>query len=231
MRLVMHPDCFVVLNSPNPLVVSRSIEELEYHQMLAEIIGVDVINIHGGGGYGDKKSALKRFARNFEKLSPGLREKLTVENDDRTYTPKELFPLCRDLGIPLVYDVHHHRCLPDGKSIQETTDLAIETWNREPLFHISSPANGWGSQQLIEHHDYIDFNDFPEYWEEEELGNLTVEVEAKAKEAAVTKLRRYLRSRDVSLWQPPEEHHRWKVRLDEHVMSMVNSEKPMFEYD
>ncbi|GMH33089.1 hypothetical protein BSKO_00923 [Bryopsis sp. KO-2023] len=222
-RLAMHPSCYVILNSPNRRIVERSIEELEYHQMLAELVGVDVINIHGGGGYGDKKSALKRFARNFEKLSPGLRGKLTVENDDRTYTPKELLPLCHHLGIPLVYDVHHHQCLPDGASIQETTDLAIQTWNREPLFHVSSPANGWDSPQLIEHHDYIDCEDFPEYWEEEELGKLTVEVEAKAKEHAVARLRRHLRSRGVSLWQPPEEHHRWKVRLDDHVESLINS--------
>ena len=77
---------------------------------VAEWIGADVVNVHGGGAYGDKQKALARFARNLDRLSDEARNRLTVENDDRTYTPADLLPLCRAEGIPLVYDVHHHRC-------------------------------------------------------------------------------------------------------------------------
>jgi UV DNA damage endonuclease len=87
--------------------------------------------------------------------------------------------------------VHHHRCLPDDLDEKKATDLAIETWQREPCFHISSPKFGWNSTNPKLHHDYIDSQDFPKYWLEK---NLTVEVEAKAKELAVQKLKNELYS-------------------------------------
>lgn len=142
-RTCFHPDQFVVMNSPRPDVVDRSIAELEYQSEIAEWVGADVVNIHGGGGYGDKPDALARFARNLSRLSDQARSRLTVENDDTTYTPSELLPLCQAEGIPLVYDVHHHRCNQDDLSVEEATEQAIATWNREPLFHISSPIEGW----------------------------------------------------------------------------------------
>jgi UV DNA damage endonuclease len=185
-RTGFHPDQFVVLNSPRPEVVSASIAELEYQAQVAEWIGADVINIHAGGAYGDKLQALASFERNVDRLSDSVRSRLTIENDDRTFKPCDLLPLCRAAGIPLVYDVHHHRCLPDGLSVEEATAAAIATWNREPLFHISSPREGWRSATPHHHHDYIDRSDFPDCWRRRAL---TVEVEAKAKERAVLRLR------------------------------------------
>ena len=188
LRASFHPDQFVVLNSPNPQTVTNSIAEIEYQAEVAEWVGVDVINIHAGGGYGDKKSALERFALGFSRLSQAARKRLTVENDDRTYTPSELLPVCHQLKIPLVYDVHHHRCLPDKLNIKEATDAAISTWNREPLFHLSSPIAGWQGEHPNRHHDYIDFTDFPGYWLTLTT-DITIEVEAKAKELAVLRLK------------------------------------------
>lgn len=185
-RLCFHPDQFVVLSSPNPKTVKNSLAEIEYQTEVAGLIGADVINIHGGGGYGDKKKALADFATNFYKLSLNARKLLTVENDDKVYTPSDLLPLCENLGIPLVYDVHHHRVLSDELTIAEATDRALATWDhREPLVHISSPINGWGEANEASHHDYISIRDFPGCWKDR---TMTVEVEAKAKELAVAKL-------------------------------------------
>lgn len=187
LRASFHPDQFVVLSSPNPQTVASSLAEIEYQNEVAEWVGADVINIHGGGGYGDKPTALNRFAKAFARLSSAAKAKLTIENDDKTYTPSELLPLCHKLKIPLVYDVHHHRCLPDALSIEAATDAALTTWNREPLFHISSPLNGWKGSQPHRHHDYIDFKDLPACWLKL-TDDLTLEVEAKAKEIAVLQL-------------------------------------------
>lgn len=184
-RTCFHPDQFVVLNSPRPDVVDRSIEELEYQSEVAEWVGADVVNIHGGGAYGDKTEALNRFAKSLLRLSDRARSRLTVENDEVTYTPSELLPMCRAEGIPLVYDVHHHRCHPDELTVQQATELAIATWNREPMFHLSSPLEGWEGPKPRRHHDFIDVADFPDCWRDL---TLTVEVEAKAKELAVLKL-------------------------------------------
>ncbi len=191
-RLCFHPDQFVVLNSQRENVVRSSLIELEYQAEVAEWIGADVINIHAGGVYGDKPLAIEAWHAGFARLSPRVQQRLTVENDDKSYTPEDLLPLCHRAGIPLVYDVHHHRCLPDRYTIEEATELAMKTWNREPLFHISSPREGWKGPQPSRHHDFIRASDFPDCW----LGrDITVEVEAKAKEQAVLRLQRNLLKR------------------------------------
>lgn len=194
-RTTFHPDQFILLSSPNPVVTDRSIRDLVYQAEVAQWMGSDVINIHGGGAYGDKQSALKRLAGQIASLPDIVRSRLTLENDDRTYTPEDLLPFCRDLGIPLVYDAHHHRCLKDGLSVEKATMAAIETWSREPLFHISSPLNGWENSNSAPHHDYINPSDFPECWKE--LGrqtDITIEIEAKAKELAILKLKKDLKA-------------------------------------
>ncbi len=139
LRTTFHPDQFVVLNSPKPEVVKQSLAELEYQAEVAEWVGADVINIHAGGAYGDKAAALAAFQTNLDRLSDQARKRLTVENDDNIYTPSDLLPLSKRTGLPLVYDVHHHRCNQDRMTVEEATVEAIKTWDREPLFHISSP--------------------------------------------------------------------------------------------
>jgi UV DNA damage endonuclease len=190
LRTCFHPDQFVVLNSPRPEVVGASVRELEYQAEVAEWVAADVVNVHVGGTYGDKPKALDSFARNLGRLSHRARGRLTVENDDRTYTPSDLLPLCRSEGLPLAYDVHHHRCRRDGLTVEEATAGAVATWDREPLFHVSSPLAGWGGPRPERHHDFIDVRDFPECWR---ALDLTVEVEAKAKEVAVLRLKGDLR--------------------------------------
>lgn len=186
LRLSFHPDQFVVLNSPSARTLAHSLAELNYQAEVAEWIGADTINLHGGGAYGDKIRALDALRESIRRLPPPVRSRLTLENDDKVYTPADLLPVCADTGVPLVYDVHHHRCRPDGLSVAEATRRARATWKTEPLFHLSSPLAGWSGPKPERHHDYIDVADFPEEW----LGwPLTVEVEAKAKELAVLRLR------------------------------------------
>lgn len=192
-RLSFHPDQFNVLASPKPQVIANTFRELEYHGMLAEMLGVDVVNLHVGGAYGDKSAALSRLKKNVKLLPQTVLKRLTFENDDVSYTPADLLPVCEELGIPMVYDVHHHRCLADGLSEERVTTRVIELWEKrglEPYFHISSPKNGWQNGSSKPHADYIDPNDFPECWK----GLCaTVDVEAKAKELAVLRLQKELK--------------------------------------
>lgn len=191
-RLSFHPDQFIVPSSPDPAVVANSIRELEYQAELAECVGADVINIHAGGVYGDKLATLQRFSALFPSLSVNIKNRLTLENDDVSYTVRDLLPVCEKLSIPLVYDVHHHRCNPDGLSVEEATRLAGETWHsagREQFCHLSSPRNSWDSGNPRPHADYIDPADFPDCWRGRKM---TVDIEAKAKELAVVQLMQML---------------------------------------
>ncbi len=182
-RLSFHPDQFVVLNSEREAVVESSIQEVEFQADVAELVGADVIVLHGGGGAGGMPAALARLERAVERLSARARSRLALENDDRMYAPNDLLPLCERMGLPLVYDAHHHRCKPDGLSVAEATDRAAATWGRrEPYFHLSSPREGWGGGDPRAHADYVNPADVPAEW----LGmTVTVDVEAKAKERAV----------------------------------------------
>jgi UV DNA damage endonuclease len=204
-RLSFHPDQFVVLSSPHPAVVDSSLRELAYQGELAEAVGADVINIHAGGVYGDKRQALMRLEEVFPELPEAVRGRLTLENDDSSYTPQDLLPICQRLSIPLVYDAHHHRCNPDRFTVGEATALAGETWERagrEPYCHLSSPKAGWKGSNPRPHADFIDPADFPECW----LGReMTVDVEAKAKEQAVARLMEWLRRGRRAVIEPSKE--------------------------
>ena len=99
-RTTFHPDQFILLSSPSREVVQRSVADLIYQAEVAQWVNADVINIHGGGAYGDKSTSLRRFRKRIEQLPGAVRSRLTLENDDRVYAPKDLLPVCRDMNIP-----------------------------------------------------------------------------------------------------------------------------------
>ncbi|MDQ2667005.1 MAG: UV DNA damage repair endonuclease UvsE [Gemmatimonadota bacterium] len=189
-RLSFHPDQFVVLNSERPDVVSASVEEMRKQAEVAQLVGADVLTLHAGSSAGGIPAALERLERGIEALAPAARARVALENDDRRFAPASLLPLCERLFVPLVYDVHHHRCNPDQLDIAEATRLAEATWKgREPHFHISSPRSGWGGGDKRPHADYVTPDDFPDAWRDRRM---TIDVEAKAKERAVLSLREAL---------------------------------------
>jgi UV DNA damage endonuclease len=191
-RLSFHPDQFVVLNSEREEVVRASVQELELQSEVARLVGADVVCLHAGGATGGVEAALGRLARGIDRLSDGARSLLALENDDRLFAVRDLLPLCERMGVPLVYDVHHHRCHPDGLSAADATERALATWRgREGYMHISSPRDGWASSNPRPHAAYVDPTDVPDSWLR--LGRrATVDVEAKDKERAVVQIMRQL---------------------------------------
>lgn len=182
-RLSFHPDQFVVLNSESERVVAASVKEMDHQATLARRIGAEALTLHVGGRTGGAYAALERLERGVGMLGEDARALLALENDDRLFPPAELLPFCERMGIPFIYDVHHHRCRPDEMSVEEAGMRGAATWHeREPWMHISSPRDGWGASNPRPHADYIDPQDFPREW----LGRrMTIDVEAKAKERAV----------------------------------------------
>ena len=144
-RLSMHPGQYTVLNSTNPAVVDAAVAELEVQGELFAALGAPaewVIVIHVGGAEGGVQAGLARFARGFEKLSERARAHLVIENDDRTFSLSEVLPLSRSLGVPVVWDILHHRVRdPDNIPDAEALRLALATWpdGVTPKIHYSSP--------------------------------------------------------------------------------------------
>lgn len=131
MRLSFHPDHFTVLSTPREEVLRKSKIDLEHHVRLLELMGLDeraMCNIHVGGSYGDKQAAGERFLRNFAGLDERIRNRLTLENDDKTFTAAETLAIAEQAGAPMVLDIHHHAVNNAGEKAEELWPRIKATW-------------------------------------------------------------------------------------------------------
>jgi len=194
-RLSFHPGPFNVLCSPKQDVVDKTVRELNKHSQIMDMMGLSTtpynkINIHVGGVYGDKESALQRWCDNFHLLDNNTKSRLTIENDDKTsaYTVSDLMFIHENTGIPIVFDYHHHSCHPDGMSHRDALTLAVSTWPKDitPAVHVSEPRDDKNPRA---HHDYIK-NEVDTFGFE-----IDIMMEAKAKELALLEyVKKYTKS-------------------------------------
>lgn len=194
--LSMHPGQHVALGSNRPEVIQNSIDDLKYHQMICDSVGFKEMNIHLGGAYGDKESALARFCDNAQQFV----DYLTVENDELTYSIDDCLFVAKQLKIPVTFDLHHHRChqlKPEyvpSMSEHEYFLAAKQTWiasGRDFMrVHISTPKSNYTTAAKSRpHHDYISPQHVPDWLlEEAKQFPVFVDVEAKAKEKAIFQL-------------------------------------------
>ena len=189
-RLTMHPGPYNVLASKNSKVVDNTIKELCAHSMLMDALGLEntpynKINIHIGGAYGDKKFALDRFAKQYNDLPLNVKNRLTVENDDKKnmYKVSELIDLHEATGIPIVLDIHHHKVSSDNMDIKEALRLCSKTWpkNIKPVVHYSESRD---EKNKRAHSDFI--NGPIQLYE----NDVDVMIEAKMKEQALLLFRK-----------------------------------------
>lgn len=187
LRLVLHPDQFVVLNSDADQVISNSIRILETHARVFDLLRQPrsawaTFTIHGGKG-----NRAARLVEILEKLPDAVLSRLALENDERAYSAYEILEVCHESGVPMVFDAHHH-IVHEGlvsyehPSIAEVFAAARETWP-DPAWQIVHISNGRERFNDPRHSDLIYampsvFRDAP--W---------IEVEAKRKEVAIDALR------------------------------------------
>jgi UV DNA damage endonuclease len=189
-RLSYHPGPFNVLATNTDSVLTKTIKELRQHAEIMDLLQLpqtpfSKINIHVGGAFGDKISALARFAESYVMLPDNTRKRLTVENDDKAnmFNVGDLLWLYEQTKIPVVFDYFHHQFCTGGLDEQEALLAAIETWpeNITPVVHFSSSRKKYEdpTSPPTSHADYL-------YEEVRTYGNnVDIMFEAKAKEAAV----------------------------------------------
>lgn len=149
-RLSMHPGQYTVLNSPDDLVAERTINDLLYHVSLLDALGMDAsskIVLHVGGMYGNRQEAMNRFVTRFLLLPDSVKGRLVIENDDRLFTAENALSVSRACGVPMVFDVLHHRLNHESNSQDELflIDAAKETWDQKDgrqKIHYSQQAPG-----------------------------------------------------------------------------------------
>ncbi len=191
-RVSYHPGPFNVLASENPNVVTKTIDELNKHAELMDLMGLEQstfypINIHINTTQPTREDSARRFCEGFSKLSDSCKKRLTVENDDKLsqYSVKMLYDMVHSIiGIPIVFDQHHFNYGTQDQTMEDALRLAHSTWSTRVLTHMSSPKtieDVKGKQTA--HADYI-------YEKIETFGlDFDTEIEAKAKDLAVIKYR------------------------------------------
>lgn len=203
MRLTSHPGPFNKLASPKERVFQLTYKDLKVHGDLFDMIGLPrtpyaKLNIHVGAAYGDKPFALDNFCRNFERLPENVRSRLTVENDDKTslYSTLELYEgVYKRIGIPIVFDYHHHMLHPGGQTEQEALELALSTWGDiKPVVHYAESRSVEYNNPKIKPQAHSDMirNPFDDYGNE-----FDVMIEAKHKELALLEYRDIMRKKQI----------------------------------
>ncbi|GMU24047.1 MAG: hypothetical protein AMXMBFR13_41240 [Phycisphaerae bacterium] len=187
-RVVLHPDQFVVLNSESDRVVANSVAIMEDHARTFDLLdlpatGWSAMTLHGG-----KRGRSDALLEQIRRLPDNVRNRLVLENDECAYGAEQILHICRAAGVPMVFDAHHHLIHArldsyEHDSIRFFTQAARSTWP-DPAWQIVHISNGQRALADSCHHDLVKafpsaFRDVP--W---------VEVEAKKKELAIKWLRR-----------------------------------------
>ncbi|MDX2232356.1 MAG: UV DNA damage repair endonuclease UvsE [Leptolyngbyaceae cyanobacterium bins.349] len=186
-RVVLHPEQFVVLNSERADVVANSIKSLSTHAQVFDLLGFPqstwaLMNIHGGKG--GRAPQLIETIRN---LPDNIRSRLTLENDEYTYSATDILEICRAADVAMVFDAHHHVIHEQVESYEHPSVAAMlmaarTTW-KVPEWQLVHISNGNQSFLDPQHSDFI--RAMPSsYWNVE-----WIEVEAKQKENAIARLR------------------------------------------
>jgi UV DNA damage endonuclease len=185
-RLVLHPDQFVVLNSDSPQTIANSVKILQTHARVMDMLEQPrtpwaLMEIHGGKG-----GRLERLVEEVGRLPEGVRTRIAFENDEYIYSAEEILEVCRRAGVPMVFDAHHHVVHErldsyEHPSVAEMVAAARETWPvpEWQLVHISNGREAFADRH---HSDLIDV--MPSAY----LRVPWIEVEAKHKELAIDKL-------------------------------------------
>ena len=194
-RLTMHPGQYNQIGAQDRGVFDRTVEDLTIHADILDYMGMDdnaILTIHGGGVYGDKEATIKRWIQQFSLLPANVQRRIAIENCERQYNVGDCLRIATACRIPVIFDSHHFDCYNsiNGTSFQARDYIGhvLASWGeRRAVMHISEQRP---DARVGTHSDFIEV--IPEYMlsipDEYDVG-VDIEVEAKAKEAAIFKLR------------------------------------------
>ena len=205
-RISMHPDQFVIINALKEDVVERSVVELEYHCTVLDKMALDStakIQIHVGGVYGDKRSAMDRFIERYSSLSKSLTSRLVIENDDRSYSLKDCLSVHERINIPIIFDAFHHQCLNNGETLRQGLQLSASTWQESdgiPMVDYSSQQRG---QRPGSHAKTLNITMFKKFLRDTKGLDFDLMLEIKDKETSAMKalkiMREYQNGKEITL--------------------------------
>ncbi len=185
MRLSCHPGQYCCIGSSNPSVVNASLQCLEMHSQIGDLLGCGdefKINIHVNSFKEGYDIIADRFCKNFDRLSDRCKRRLTVENDDKKdgWSVNLLYEkVYKNISTPICFDYHHFQFCNGGESYVEAAEKCFSTWgNESPETHYSESRD---NIRPTAHSDYIK-NIIPEFSKNYVYD---VMIEAKQKDLAL----------------------------------------------
>jgi UV DNA damage endonuclease len=144
-RLSFHPSQFIVLNSPDPKLVEKSIWDVASQAEMLDRMGLGpeaVVVIHVGGSYGDRPAGNRRWVETWRTLPEHARRRLVLEHDDIRFSAADVLWIHGQTGVRLIFDYQHHWCFnPEGRPMLDTLRAILSTWpeGERPKIHFSTP--------------------------------------------------------------------------------------------
>ena len=145
LRLSFHPSQYVVLNSPDPALVQKSVWDIAAQSEILDRMELGpeaVIVIHVGGAYGDRRAGCARWAETWKVLPEHARNRLVLEHDDLRFSAADILWIHEHTGVRLIFDYQHFWCFnPEGLDLLPTLRSILATWpdGVRPKIHVSTP--------------------------------------------------------------------------------------------
>jgi UV DNA damage endonuclease len=181
----MHPDQVVLINATDKMVLQRSIADLTYQTQILDLMGLDPsakVQVHVGGMYGDKQTAIERFLKQYDTLDSAIQERLVIENDERLYSIRDCLAIHDQCGIPVIADTFHHSLHNNGEHLLSLLPHVRKTWKGNdgiPMIDYSSQEPG---RRFGAHAIHIVEEDFRQFIKETMPADFDIMLEIKDKE-------------------------------------------------
>lgn len=188
LRVSMHPDQFVLINSLREDVLRASLGELHYQCEVLDLMGLDAthkVQIHVGGVYDDKQASLKRFISRYSALPAKIKKRLIIENDDRLYDFADCLFINKKTGVPIILDVFHYKCNNQNESLKHVLKKAVSTWKKAdgvPMLDYSSQDKHKKKGSHVASMDVRDFTNFVSHLGRRDF-DIMLEIKDKEKSA------------------------------------------------
>jgi UV DNA damage endonuclease len=211
-RLSFHPSQYVVLNSPDPELVAKSVWDLLSQAEMLDLMGLGpeaVLVIHVGGTYGDIPTSRERWVQTWHTLPEPIRRRLVLEHDDLRFSAADVLWIHEQTGVRIIFDHQHFWCLnPERADLVETFAKVMATWpsDQQPKIHYSSPRTEMREKIVVDkitkkkisrpvapvftgHADFCNPFEFATFMRMVSNFDFDVMLEAKAKDLALVRLR------------------------------------------
>jgi UV DNA damage endonuclease len=145
LRLSFHPSQFVVMNSPDPALVAKSVWDLAAQAEMLDLMELGpeaVVVIHVGGAYGDRATGVRRWVETWRTLPEHVRRRLVLEHDDLRFSAADVLSIHEHTGVRLIFDYQHFWCFnPKRLDLLHTLRAILATWPHgvRPKIHFSTP--------------------------------------------------------------------------------------------